>query len=423
MAPIRRQDHQPSRRYPVLIALAAGIAFGLIVAMFNTSRSPAGHQLQGAGASLQDEADALNQQMYELEKQLKEAKSERDSARRQLADQVQQQKDIEARLLQAEQTSNSIKGSEIGEENCPDRHTPWLPSSTRDKINPALGAFLEKVAINNEVLVAVSNANYAWPGGMLELWMKSVKRAGVKNAIVVALDDDTKTNVEKFGFPAFRLDMTIPDSQKKSGSNHAVSALKFRILKPFLELGYSVLLSDVDIVTLDNPFNYLIRDSDVESLSDGWTEETAYGYNDVADDPSMGWARYAHSMRIFVFNSGLFYLRNTNASLDLLDKAIYRVESEEAWDQAVWNECIFFPNSPKTKDPGVTRRVMDMEKFMNSKYLFKFLRHNEVRFQQVEPAMVHVNYHPDKFERMKAVWAHYVEGKKNALDVFPDGSE
>lgn len=23
----------------------------------------------------------------------------------------------------------------------------------------------------------------------------------------------------------------------------------------------------------------------------------------------MGWARYAHSMRIFVFNSGLFYLR------------------------------------------------------------------------------------------------------------------
>lgn len=28
-----------------------------------------------------------------------------------------------------------------------------------------------------------------------------------------------------------------------------------------------------------------------------------------AEDPSMGWARYAHSMRVFVFNSGLFYLR------------------------------------------------------------------------------------------------------------------
>lgn len=36
---------------------------------------------------------------------------------------------------------------------------------------------------------------------------------------------------------------------------------------------------------------------------------TADGYNDVADDASMGWARYAHSMRVFVLNSGLFYIR------------------------------------------------------------------------------------------------------------------
>lgn len=35
----------------------------------------------------------------------------------------------------------------------------------------------------------------------------------------------------------------------------------------------------------------------------------ADGYNDVADDASMGWARYAHSMRVFVLNSGLFYIR------------------------------------------------------------------------------------------------------------------
>jgi len=420
MAPIRRHDQRSPSRYLVLVALAAGIAFGLGVALFNMSRSPAGQQLQGAGASIQVEAGELQQQMYELEKQLKEAKAERDSARRQLAEQVQQQKDIEPQLAADEISISSIKGNA---EDFSDRHTPWKPSAARNKINPALAVFLKKVAINNELLVAVSNANYAWPGGMLELWMKSVKQAGVKNAMVVALDEDTKINVEKFGLPAFRLDLAIPDSQKKSGSNHAVSALKFRILRPFLELGYSVLLSDVDIVTLDDPFKHLIRDSDVESLSDGWTEETAYGYNDVADDPSMGWARYAHSMRIFVFNSGLFYLRNTNASMDLLDKAIYRVESEEAWDQAVWNECIFFPNSPKNKDPSVTRRVMDMEKFMNSKYLFKFLRHNAAHFKEVQPAMVHVNYHPDKFERMKAVWAYYVEGKKDALNVFPDGSE
>jgi hypothetical protein len=35
-----------------------------------------------------------------------------------------------------------------------------------------------QVAVNNEVLVSVSNKNYAWPGGMLQLWAENVKRTG-----------------------------------------------------------------------------------------------------------------------------------------------------------------------------------------------------------------------------------------------------
>ena len=62
----------------------------------------------------------------------------------------------------------------------------------------------------------------------------------------------------------------------------------------------------------------------------------------------MGWARYAHSMRIFVFNSGLFFIRPTPAALELLEKVIYRVETENGWDQALFNEVIFFPNHPGT---------------------------------------------------------------------------
>ena len=61
------------------------------------------------------------------------------------------------------------------------------------------------------------------------------------------------------------------------GSNHAVSGLKFKILRPILDMGYAVLLSDVDIVTLQNPFDHLYRDCDVEGMSDGWDNATAYG--------------------------------------------------------------------------------------------------------------------------------------------------
>ena len=71
--------------------------------------------------------------------------------------------------------------------------------------------------------------------------------------------------------------LQVSEAQKNVGSNHAVSGLKFKILRHFLQLGYSVLLSDVDIITLQNPFRHLHRDSDVEAMSDGWDNATAYG--------------------------------------------------------------------------------------------------------------------------------------------------
>ncbi|EIE27038.1 hypothetical protein COCSUDRAFT_11236, partial [Coccomyxa subellipsoidea C-169] len=274
-----------------------------------------------------------------------------------------------------------------------------------------------QVAKDNEVMVAISNANYAQPGGMLDLWMAGVRRANVTNALIVALDDATQQHAESLGFTAYQMSL-----QKGVGSNHAVSGLKFRVLRPMLDLGYAVLLSDVDIITLQNPFQFLHRDSDVEGMSDGWDNATAYGYNDVRDDAAMGWARYAHSMRVFVMNSGLFYMRPTRASVDLLDRIVHRLNTEDGWDQAIFNEVIFFPSRPGYTDPGVTRRIMDFMLFMNSKVLFRQVRHDS-RYESLRPVMIHVNYHPDKNARMLAVVDYYVNNKKSALQPFPDGSE
>ena len=38
--------------------------------------------------------------------------------------------------------------------------------------------------------------------------------------------------------------------QQGTGDNHAISALKFKIILEFLEAGWNVLLSDVDIVVV-----------------------------------------------------------------------------------------------------------------------------------------------------------------------------
>lgn len=71
----------------------------------------------------------------------------------------------------------------------------------------------------------------------------------------------------------------------------------------------------------------------------------------------------------------------------------------------------------------VSVRVMEIDKFMNSKRLFKDLRKRPKAQQPPMPVMVHINYHPDKHERMKAVIEYYIKGNEHALDAFPGGSE
>ena len=58
-------------------------------------------------------------------------------------------------------------------------------------------------------MVAISNRNYAMPGGMLTTWMENLKRAGVKNAMVVALDAQTKTHAEAQGIVAHEMHLEV----------------------------------------------------------------------------------------------------------------------------------------------------------------------------------------------------------------------
>ncbi|KAJ1291662.1 hypothetical protein BS78_02G333200 [Paspalum vaginatum] len=296
------------------------------------------------------------------------------------------------------------------------------PTITPDlSLNHRLAKILEQVAVKKELIVALANSNVK---EMLQMWFTNIKRVGISNYLVVALDDSIESFCKSNGVPVYRRDPDDGiDNIGKTGGNHAVSGLKFRILREFLQLGYSVLLSDIDIIFFQNPFDYLYRDSDVESMSDGHNNMTAYGFNDVFDEPSMGWARYAHTMRIWVYNSGFFFIRPTIPSIELLDRVAGRLSREpKSWDQAVFNEELFFPSHPGYEGLHASKRTMDIYLFMNSKVLFKTVR-KDAHLQKLKPVIVHLNYHPDKSDRMKAVIDFYVNGKQNALEHFPDGSE
>ncbi|GLJ55509.1 hypothetical protein SUGI_1191890 [Cryptomeria japonica] len=204
------------------------------------------------------------------------------------------------------------------------------PSVLLDElVNPKLAKQLKKIAVNQELIVALANSNVK---DMLQVWFESIKRAGITNYLVVALDDPLVDFYQENDVLVYRRDPNerILKNLQKTRDNHAVSTLKFAMLREFLQLGYSVLLSDVDIVYLHNPFDFLHRDCDVESMTDGHINMTAYGYNDVFDDPPMGWARYAHTMRIWVYNSGFFYIRPTIPSIELLDRVANQISKEQA---------------------------------------------------------------------------------------------
>ncbi|XP_058725274.1 arabinosyltransferase RRA3-like [Vicia villosa] len=419
---LTRDKNHPITTSRIAVAVFVGVLLGCIFAFF----SPHGFFTSIPTPPILNNKMTLS--ACESPEQLNALKLNIQSAKEKNSDLKKEVKSLMERLRLAEQgkghareqfvvLGENHKAGPFGTVKALRTNPPVIPD---ESVNPRLAKLLEEVAIYKEVVVVLANTNVL---EMLQVWFTNIKRVGILNYLVVALDDRIEEFCKSNDVPVYRRDPDQGvDSIAKSGGNHAVSGLKFRILREFLQLGYGVLLSDVDIVYLQNPFDYIYRDSDVESMSDGHNNHTAYGYNDVFDEPSMGWARYAHTMRIWVYNSGFFYIRPTLPSIELLDRVADRLSKEKAWDQAVFNEELFFPSHPGYDGLHAAKRTMDMYLFMNSKVLFKTVRKN-AKLKKLKPVIVHVNYHPDKLVRMKAVVEFYVNGKQDALDSFPDGSD
>lgn len=71
---------------------------------------------------------------------------------------------------------------------------------------------------------------------------------------------------------------------------------------------------------------------------------------------------------------------------------------------------------PAGQDPAVTRQVLDYMLFMNSKVLFKHLRHDQGRFESHKPVSVHVNvrgrgtYSSKAWAGLGPCWAAHAPG-------------
>lgn len=224
--------------------------------------------------------------------------------------------------------------------------------------------------------------------------------------MIIALDQKLCDWLDKRGVAYYRKISTAAGS-------HKISAQKFRIVKEFLEVGCSVLMSDIDIVWIRNPFDAIWRDTDLEGATDGWDEETAYGWTERLDDVTMG--RPVEGYRITAFNSGLWYLQATAGGLRMMNLLAHRMETEDTWDQTAFSQEATLGTHDDWLNAGTTVRVMNHLCFCNTKTLLRGIRPN-ASLASHRPVVVHVNYHQSKQAHMVDINDRYHNGVADALE-------
>ena len=270
---------------------------------------------------------------------------------------------------------------------------------------PELCTALRRVAINREVLVAVCDSNVI---SQLRLFLKATRKAGVSNVLVIALDSALARVLDAEGAAYWLRE----DGAKGS---HKISAQKFKLIGALLSVGASVLVSDIDVVYVRNPFHYLYRDSDVEGTTDGWDAPTAYGWTEAVEDASMGWAAHTYTHRSTAYNSGLWYIQATLGGQRLLKLLAHRMATENTWDQTAYNEEVGLPARGSHSGAMITRRAANFLCFTNSKTLLRRV-HREPQLSGQHIIESHINYHAGKPQKMAAVYAYYHEGSASSLE-------
>ncbi len=283
------------------------------------------------------------------------------------------------------------------------------------------------LALANDVMMCTNRKTCWWNGGnVLETFLKASRRLKLTNVVVINLDDATQDFCKQAGgATCMRMELPVPTAQQGSRGANMISTLKYGLLRQALLMGFSILVVDLDLVFLRDPFEHLYRDADVEASTDGFSQGWAGGQLGSVHEPKMGWGAGGLYVQHFTLNVGCAFFRPTEKAIDLLKRVAHRLSMQSSWDQQVFNQEAFLLSHGAYNGSKVGVRVMDYMQWVNSKVFFFSMRSSffpgRATPKESLPVMVHMNYHPDKHKRMLCVWDRYVEEKHDACDKFPAG--
>lgn len=283
------------------------------------------------------------------------------------------------------------------------------------------------VAANDRVLLFVGDVNMIGaPAPEESTFAKTalpdIKMHNISNVLVIALDDEAyaageelRNSMNTNKFAILKMDIPTPGVLQHRDHREQQSAKKFPIIKDLLKCGVDVLLSDVDVVYLDNPMKHIIGDADIEAMSDGWDDPSIYGFEYAYNaQESAGWPPPWEYRAVFL-NSGFFFVRRGEKTSEAMDHVWLMLQQENIWDQAAFNLQVRAPlgTNGRLKGHGLTIRIMDPHIMANSRIFAQVTHWQHLQPLQgpvpwpsdiAKPVVVHANYHKphEKLELLNA---------------------
>jgi len=112
---------------------------------------------------------------------------------------------------------------------------------------------------------------------MLAILFRSINRLDLQQILVVGLDLATCTLSIEENIQCVRFADIGSSEVEAAITSLNVAKLKWHVVKSILASGVSVLVIEPDTVLIQDPFQFLYRDSDVEGATDGWDDTSVRG--------------------------------------------------------------------------------------------------------------------------------------------------
>ena len=202
----------------------------------------------------------------------------------------------------------------------------WPPTHENYALDREL---VELVARDNVVLVTWANFHYL---DFAENWVAHVKKCGITNYLVGAMDQEMLEALHARGIHTFSMSSGTPTSDFGWGTPtfFKMGQEKIQLVQTFLGFGFETFVTDIDTAIMRDPFPLFARYpwADILVSSDGLVETDKDSNGETLEVPRLAGAAY---------NIGIMFFRPK--ALELVKEWVEVIMADiHYWDQQAFND-------------------------------------------------------------------------------------